>query len=210
MSLLNPGNDAFAQVGSVRWSPNGWELDRLTEPWQGSHANLAAFIAGLSMWQASATDGNMYLEDWTSNGDPVHPTVDLIFIGKKGGALPPARARDSQGIQEAQYVSFEYSEDDGLRISITYKAPSTNKVLWDNSPLVIDSIGAATPDDCEVLAFSAEAYGSYVPVIPTTLAEALAYFSQFTTSTGDNEEVVPGQYYRGTQTKQNSLISQGF
>jgi hypothetical protein len=93
MALSDVGDDAFAIVGSVRWSPNGRELDRLIEPWQGSHANLAAFIAGRSMWASSGTDSHMYLEDYNSDGHPVHPTVDLVFAGKKGGTLPPAFER---------------------------------------------------------------------------------------------------------------------
>lgn len=210
MSLNNVGTHTFLVVGKPKWTRSRWDLDRVTVPYRGSAENFDAFIAALTIGSNYSGDSNMKLDDWDNDDHQQFPTVNLIYTGKKGGTLPPDKNGTSYTIQQAQFTSFFYTDDEGLRITLTYIAPTSTKVKWGTSALDIATIGAATAANCTVVWFTAEAHGSWVSVIPTNEATALAYFVQKEAILGDSDEIVSTAYFRGTQTKQNLLFSSEF
>lgn len=202
MSLINIGNHDFEQVGSVRWQPNGWDLDRLIVPMQGSAENLAAFIAGLTMWDASDIDSNMFLSDWVSDGHPQFPTVDLIYLGCKDGAAKPVKYDKEVALQT---VSYSQSIDDvgSYQIDVQYNAPvitGTQIVsVEDDYPSVSDPL-----DSREIVYWTAGALSTVNPgsVTQEILDDLIDYiFSDLVIERPRSEELVPGQYWRVSLTK---------
>lgn len=59
-----------------------WGLDTLTQDWCGAAPALAAFVASLSQGDTYTFSAQTYyLVTWSSNNDPIFPTVTLTFQG---------------------------------------------------------------------------------------------------------------------------------
>lgn len=201
MSITNVGTHGFAQVGSVRWRPNGWDLDTLIVPMQGSAENLDAFIATLTMWDPSALDSNMFLSDWGSDGDMVWPTVDLIYIGKQGGTLPPVRAERSKTLQTISFA-VEIESVASFAIDVQYMAPvnvSTTITRDDSDPSVSDPADTREIVYWTIGALSTVNSGGVTQEVIDDLIDYL--FGDLVLSTPKSEELVPGEYYRNSISK---------
>jgi hypothetical protein len=192
--LVAPADKAFSQVGNDKWMPNGFDLDRLVQRYQGPKSKLSAYIAALTMWAANGTDGNMYLSDWSVDDDPVKPTVDLIFSGKKGNAVS-STARESQATS-VQSASFAFSDSTGgIRIDLQFNAGSNtaSQIARNRTMPTPTTPGAVSYSD--VIRARVEITGSYS--ISGTIMD---FFDQVTTTATDSQEIVKGQYYRNTKT----------
>jgi hypothetical protein len=209
VALTALGVTAFSQIGPAKWHTDAWELDRLVIPYDGYITGLEAFLSSNPQWSSSSVDGNMLLSNRTVSEDKRYPKVDLIYLGKRNGILPPARNGSGYTIQQVRFTSFDFKDTDGLWINLTYIAPTSSKTVWSRTPVDIGTIGAIAPANVTGVWFTAEKVGSS-HTVPTNIGAAMGYFSQRLSTTGDSEEMVPGQYYRGTQTKQNLLFSNEF
>lgn len=201
MSIINRGNHEFEPVGTARWRPDGWDLDTLVVPMKGSVENYDAYIATLQMWEPSGIDGSMFLSDWVNDGDPVWPTVDLIYIGKKGGFLPPVKHESTESLQN---ISFEISdgEETIFGIDVQYKAPvntamaitRTNQVLSVPNPV----------DTRQVINWMTGGFTTSNPggITQATIDNLINHaFGDLIISTPKYEELVPGRYFRNSISK---------
>lgn len=180
MSINFRGDHGFKPVGTPRWYPSGWELDQLVVPMQGAHSKLNAYLESLIMWTPSTIDGNMFLSDWSSNGDQVFPTVDLTYIGKKKGRLPPDKHSTGRTVQQASIVG-------------KYIGPTSSLVRFSRDAIDISVVSPAEP-------------ANVIPAGPPEFRAANQslinqFFKQYSITTGENEELVPGEYYRAHITK---------
>jgi len=122
MALTFFGVTEFRQSGSPQWQQSLWELDSLTIPYSGSIENLNDFLDDLEKGQASPIDDNMLLVDWRiSDQNKQWPTVDLIYLGKKNGILPPGKNGTGNAVQTVTTSNVTTGP-----LTITYLAPVTS------------------------------------------------------------------------------------
>ena len=205
MSLLFPGDTDFEQSGPPEWQPNGWDLDRLILPYRGDVDQLNTFVASLTMWSASLLDSNMFLESFPNDGHQQFPTVRVSFIGKQGGTLPPDKNTTGETVQTASFTSYSGK----TRVNITYLAPSSTKRTWSRTPIDVSTVSPAAPAAATVIAGTFHTEDSEYTA-PANEAGYLAFFTAVPVTTGECEELVPGEYYVATRVKQNMLFSNNF
>jgi hypothetical protein len=113
MSALHYIEDStFIQVKPAQWSRNfTGELDTCTVTYQGAQYRAKAFMDSLGAYGtlsctdeagANLSDASMFLTSWTSDDNPVLPTVTLNFLGMRGGAGRNVLAEDDTSLQTAQ------------------------------------------------------------------------------------------------------------
>lgn len=202
MALTYKGVSTFAQCGPPKWSFDSWGLDRMTVPFSGPEPARAAFIGGLSAFHSSPLNGSMFFDSIASNDNKFYPTIDLIYIGKRDGGVPPDRHEADKTIQQARYVFGNVSVD------LTYMAPSSSIFHWSRQTIDTSTISPPTPLDVIGIQYVARlSDASLGGVLPTSLAQAMNYFVQATAELSHSDEVVPNNYFRGTVTKQNLVFS---
>lgn len=202
MGLILINNPGFIQAGPARWLQSGWELDRLVVPVQGPYSGLAAYIAGLTMWSASGIDSNMFLGDFSVNTDKHFPIVDLVYLGKRGGTLPPDRHSNGESIQQARYTTFSGKS----YVNMTYVGPTSTKVIWSRTTFTVSSISPTAPGPITI-GYGSQRWDTSDGGSPGSFAAQLALFIGLAAETGEVQELVPGQYFRGTATQINMLLS---
>jgi len=113
MSALHYVEDStFIQVKPAQWSRNfTGELDTCTVTYQGAQYRAKAFMDSLGAYGtlsctdeagANLNDASMFLDTWTSDDNPVLPTVTLNYKGLRGGAARGVLAEDDTSLQTAQ------------------------------------------------------------------------------------------------------------
>ena len=124
MALTYFGNITFSQCASERWIFDPFGLDRLVVPFCGPYSGLSAFLSSLNVGQASSIDTNMLLAEWvvTSN-QTAYPKLDLTYIGKRGGVLPPPRRSNGSSIATASKTNGS------IQLDVLYHSPWT-KFSW--------------------------------------------------------------------------------
>jgi hypothetical protein len=219
--LIFVGDSSFKQNGTPRWLVNGWELDRCIVPWRGSIDALNGFINGLTMWSAASTvDSNMFLESYPIDEHKQFPTVNLTFLGKRHGRLPPDRHEAASSIQQTSGIVFSdaYILSFGLpphwTARVTYISPTSRFVTWSRTPPNFDSISAPAPPeitsdnivslvlggvDYTLWPAAAANYGGIVDWV-------LRWFMQRDARYTSSQELVPGQYFRAEVTTQTLLL----
>jgi len=136
MSALHYVEDStFIQVKPAQWSRNfTGEFDTCTVTYQGAQYRAKAFMDSLGAYAtlsctdeagANLSDASMFLTSWTSDDNPVLPTVTLNFLGMRGGAGRNVLAEDDVSLQTAQTtkaITDASSVNDGktLTCSVTY------------------------------------------------------------------------------------------
>ncbi len=219
MAVTFIGNTDYEQAAPERWFPNGWELDRLIVPMQGGANQYSDFIDGLVLWEPSDVNGNMYLADWISDGDRVFPTVELIYLGKKDGAdgLPPDRIVTSLSVQQVRYVSFATDPSDPAEgydgvpagtppedigtftLDVTYMAFNQGLIHWDIEEMDLHDVGDSVLFDGDWLISHWIALWENWPTGRVDLSgDFTDLFFLDTVTTGDQEEMVPAQYFRAS------------
>jgi len=113
MSALHYIEDStFIQVKPPQWSRNfTGEFDTCTVTYQGAQYREKAFMDSIGAYGtlsctdeagANLNDASMFLTSWTSDENPVLPTVTLTFMGMRGGAARGVLAEDDTSLQTAQ------------------------------------------------------------------------------------------------------------
>ena len=113
MSALHYIEDStFIQVKPPQWSRNfTGEFDTCTVTYQGAQYRAKAFMDSLGAYGtlsctdeagANLNDASMFLDTWTSDDNPVLPTVTLSYKGLRGGAARGVLAEDDTSLQTAQ------------------------------------------------------------------------------------------------------------
>lgn len=199
---VRPIASDFEQIGPPKWDPNGWDMDRLTIPYRGPSSKLDAFIATLVPWAASAVDANMFLEDWPNDGDPVHPTVTLVYTGKKGGILPQGRNESGTAVQNCSTSlgTEGLQGPQSTSIEVSYYSP-TKQIT---SIVRAEAAGAQPSDPTGNIVL----FAALVNANPYPVDGLLAYFRTLISTVNHSEELVPGQYWRSTWTK-NKILTRG-
>lgn len=217
MAVNFVGNTDYEQSAPERWFPNGWELDRLIVPFQGDATQFDVFVDGLTLWNPSDIDSDMYLADYVSDGDRVFPTVELIYLGKKGGHLPPDKALEGLSVQQVRYVSYATDPSDPAEgydaippgtspedvgtftLDVTYMSSSEGVVTWDIETIDIQAVADALGFDGD---FTISHWIALWENWPTDRVDLSADFSYLffldTVASGEMEEMVPNSYYRAS------------
>ena len=199
MAIINIGDHDFQISGPPAWHPDGWGMDRLIVPYRGSAETEQAFIDSLEMWQESDIDDNMFLSSWDSDHHKQFPTVRLIYLGKKGGVLPPSQPRTTNPIQTAG-SSQGFNTVLAEAITIEFYAV-VSQLTW----FTKDAKGAlnTAPDPTtDPVIRSVSYFGTdYSPSSVGIDQTLLGFFQLAVTDTLDSVEVVPGKYWRNTETK---------
>jgi len=141
MSALHYIEDStFIQVKPPQWNRNfTGELDTCTVTYQGAQYRAKAFMDSLGAYGtlsctdeagANLNDASMFLDTWTSDDNPVLPTVTLNYKGLRGGAARGVLAEDDTSLQTAQTTkqitdatSVNYQKT--ITCSVTYVSSRT-------------------------------------------------------------------------------------
>lgn len=224
MSRTYRGSVDWIQNAPERWLPNGWELDRLVVPMQGSDDQWQAFLAGLTLWDASELDPDLFLESFPNDSDRNFPTTELIYIGKKGGVLPPDRRLQQRSVQQVRYIGFITDSNDTaggfgyntvppgtdpaligtFTLDVTYAALAKGLIVWarDDSELDIGDIGDSIGFEGEVaISHCTATWDNWPPDQRVDINNndiVLQLFFLDTIASGDIEELVPDQYFKAT------------
>ena len=113
MSALHYVEDStFIQVKPPQWSRNfTGEFDTCTVTYQGAQYRAKAFMDSLAAYAtmtctdeagANLNDSSMFLTSWTSDENPVLPSVPLTYMGMRGGVGRGVLAEDDTSLQTAQ------------------------------------------------------------------------------------------------------------
>ncbi len=141
MSALHYVEDStFIQVKPAQWSRNfTGEFDTCTVTYQGAQYREKAFMDSIGAYGtlsctdeagANLSDASMFLTSWTSDDNPVLPTVTLTFLGMRGGAARGVLAEDDVSLQTSQttkqitdVTSVNYQKT--ITCSVTYISSRT-------------------------------------------------------------------------------------
>lgn len=218
--LIFVGDSSWKQAGAERWMANGWELDRVVIPFRGDIDGLKTFLDGMTLWSPWDSDGNMFLENYPQDEHKQFPTVNLTFLGKRAGKLPPDRHELSSSIQQASGIVFSdaYILTFGLpphwTARLTYISATSRVVTWSREVPNFDGISppappALTADDIVSLVMGGVDYTVW-PVAAANYAGIVAWvlrwFMQRTARYTSSQELVPGEYYRAEVTEQILLL----
>jgi hypothetical protein len=141
MSALHYIEDStFAQVKPPQWNRNfTGELDTCAVTYQGAQYRAKAFMDSLGAYAtlsctdeagANLNDASMFLDTWTSDDNPVLPTVTLNYKGLRGGAARGVLAEDDTSLQTAQTTkqitdSTSVNYQKTITCSVTYVSSRT-------------------------------------------------------------------------------------
>jgi hypothetical protein len=118
MALTFFGVAEFKRSGPPQWNQSLWGIDTLVVPYSGPIIFLEEFLDFKTKGQPSDIDENMLLTDWhVSDQHKQYPTVDLIYLGKRGGVLPPGKHGSGNAVQAVSSAAGP--------VSLTYLAPVT-------------------------------------------------------------------------------------
>ncbi len=236
MAVSLVGNGDFAQTAPERFITNAWDMDRLIVPFRGWHENLEDFIASNSDWDASDIDDNFFLFEIGNADTKRFPTVELTYLGKREGTLPQDKSIQQQSVQQVRYVGYAspsmtplasgyIAVDPGtppefvgtVTLDVTYTALAKGIITWarDDDSLDITDIGDSIGFDGEInidyssreVTMTLDNWPPDWPVIDPSdesAVEGLLFLD--TVTTGDIEELVPGEYFRATAMVQSLLL----
>jgi hypothetical protein len=225
MSALHYIEDStFIQVKPAQWSRNfTGEFDTCTVTYQGAQYREKAFMDSIGAYAtlactdeagANLNDASMFLNTWTSDDNPVLPTVTLNYIGMRGGVGRGVLAEDDVSLQTAQTTKQITDET-----SVNYQKTLTCSVTYIGSRTTYKwGAGAnsgATPTYSAVrnipvlnmgsagirqMTFSGMVDDAGEPTDTLPLGDSIAVFNTFSpvsqTTTFTVSEVVPGKLWQ--------------
>ena len=231
-------------IGTVTWrqnKPPAWsktyagELDTCSITWQGAQYLEKAFLDSLTKYQTmtyvdeagvSVTDTGMFLVKFSSDDNPIFPTVTLSFEGCRGGVVPDPVKTDDITTQSASTTkeiidptSPNYQKS--ITMAIQYYASRTTYdwvQLTDpagNSPYTtvrnpISYTGPFGDSHIFYTHFSGMFDAAGDPTNTISIADATAVWNSFRgipVISGLNvKEVVPGKVWQGNATAEFLLI----
>lgn len=141
MSLRYIGTITFRQNKPPSWEKNyAGETDTCRLQFQGAQYLEKAFLNALTKYQSlvyldevgvSTTDTGMFLVKWSSDDNPIFPTVTLMYEGCRNGTAPDPIPTDDKTIQSAA-TSFIITDptspnyNKAVSMSIQYVAARTS------------------------------------------------------------------------------------
>jgi hypothetical protein len=225
MSALHYIEDStFIQVKPPQWSRNfTGEFDTCTVTYQGAQYRAKAFMDSIGAYGtlsctdeagANLNDASMFLTSWSSDDNPVLPTVTLTYMGMRGGAARGVMAEDDVSLQTAQTTkqitdatSVNYQKT--ITCSVTYISSRTT-YKWAalanpgatptysavrNIPVL--NMGSA---GIRQMTFSGMVDDAGEPTDTIPLGDSIAVFNTFSpvsqTTTFTVSEVVPGKLWQ--------------
>ena len=132
---------AWRQNKSPEWSKHyAGEPDTCNVVWQGPQYQEKAFLDSLTKYQSltyvdengtTVTDTGMFLDDFSSDGAAIFPTVTLSYKGVRNGTVPDAIPTDgitSQSASTSAVITDVTSPNYGktLTLAISYYAARTS------------------------------------------------------------------------------------
>ena len=225
MSALHYVEDStFIQVKPPQWSRNfTGEFDTCTVAYQGAQYRAKAFMDSLAAYAtmtctdeagANLSDANMFLTSWTSDENPVLPSVTLTYMGMRGGVARGVLADDDTSLQTAQTTkqitdatSVNYQKT--ITCSVTYISSRTT-YKWAalanpgatptysavrNIPVL--NMGSAA---IRQMTFSGMVDAAGEPTDTIPLADSIAVFNTFSTTSQTTTftvtEATPGKLWQ--------------
>jgi hypothetical protein len=147
MPLIYAGDTDFSQIGPAKWGKSGWGMESLRLRYKGSRDDLDTFLATLANWDASGIDSHMFLESYDNDDHPIEPTVDLSYIGRRGGTLPPVQTTQGFSLQTASQV---IEGEDPLQLEVLYRSPNT-VMSWIGTSDALTYSGFSNPADLVIV-----------------------------------------------------------
>ena len=225
MSALHYVEDStFIQVKPPQWSRNfTGEFDTCTVTYQGAQYRAKAFMDSLAAYAtmtctdeagANLNDSSMFLTSWTSDENPVLPSVTLTYMGMRGGVGSGVLAEDDASLQTAQTTkqitdatSVNYQKT--ITCSVTYTSSRTT-YKWAalanpgatptysavrNIPVL--NMGSAA---IRQMTFSGMVDAAGEPTDTIPLADSIAVFNTFSTASQTTTftvtEAAPGKLWQ--------------
>ena len=224
------GDDVYKQAGPARWQTNGWEIDKVIVPVRGKVTDYndgtgVTVMNNFTPWDDWSEDNNMFLESCVVDEHKTFPTLNLMFMGKRGGILPPNRNETLSSIsQTSGIMQQEIITVGGVgsitilrqQVNLTYMSESIRTIQWSRNATSINSITLPEPPTitaAEVVSLVVggidwadfqSIYGA--DLWNEVITRVLSYFFQETATYANISEVVPGQYYRYQVTQQTLLF----
>jgi hypothetical protein len=200
MAIVYIGDASFQQSGPPQYVFGGWELDRLVTAYQGNIYDLEGFLTSIAAWTPSPYDTDMFLGDYTVDGDRVKPTVTLTYLGKRQGILTAGKHDYDDAVLSATNAAGS--------ITVQYYAPRTALTWISREKGVLGPSGEAEDPSGIPRVISVVFAPAQLISNPALIDLILVNnFSQQIVSTIHSEELVSEQYWLNTQTKTMSLIS---
>lgn len=209
MALTYIGETEFVQSGPPQWQQSAWDLDTLTIPYSGSQPNLDSFLNNLEKGSPADIDGDMYLMDWRISGTKAYPQVDLVYIGKKNGEMPPKKT-----IKGGQIASATTNTDSTIWPRFVTNPATVQFYAVTNtlSYYSTDKNDASEPDDPPEITgvvswdfgFGLQPGFSYPDLVTYLLTSA--FVQGIIEMPPDIEPIVDGQIYRIVKRKTRTLF----
>ena len=224
MSALHYVEDStFIQVKPPQWSRNFiGEFDTCTVTYQGAQYRAKAFMDSLAAYAtmtctdeagANLNDSSMFLTSWTSDENPVLPSVTLTYMGMRGGVGRGVLAEDDVSLQTAQ-TTKEITD----ATSVNYQKTITCSVTYISSRTTYKWAALANPGATPTysavrnipvlnmgsaairqMTFSGMVDDAGQPTDTIPLADSIAVFNTFSTTSQTTtftvSEVVPGKLW---------------
>lgn len=141
------GSTEFREVGQPQRNMAEYGISTLTRKFRGAAPLLNAFMSKLTQGTEFSIDpgdlfqtflnffsgaGAMYLQTWTSDDDPVYPTVSLVYKGLLTGTQKPLGATE----RCLQSITVGCTTPQVATREITYYSPQTNWKYITNTQII--------------------------------------------------------------------------
>lgn len=199
MAVNFEGHSDWDYAGPPRWITSPFDLDQLIIPVRGRYSAMEAFLDAHTVGEVSPVDANMFLMQKVPDDHLQFPTIQMIYGGKRGGALPPSQhefdddvmsassKRSFGGVILTSPMIVEFYAPTSLLTYYTRFAPGS-----DQAP---DPVADPRPIDLTV-------FDTTFSIGGTIQDQINAFFSVQQIATNKSSEVVPGgQYYKNVSKK---------
>jgi hypothetical protein len=207
MGLYISGDGSFQQSGPPQWRRSLWELDQLMIPYRGSIDLLDTFLNAHSVGEESPIDASMLLTQMTPDNHPQFPTVELVYLGRKNGNLPPQRHDTEDSVGSASSMR---SATQTLTTPTTVQFYAPSSVL---SYISQDSPGTdIAPDpagDPRIISLTINDT-SYTPTTFSVPFIVSTFFQIQVINSFKSTELVPGRYFLNVSKRIKSYTAQIF
>jgi hypothetical protein len=208
-NIVFAGDSDWRMSSQPAWAIDAWGLDKLIVSVRGSRRTRDLFLATLFPWMPYPADPNMFLLDVTQEqrGTSNFPKIDLVFIGKRGGVLPPDK--ESQG-EQVQQISGRSTFNPSHTLGLWFVSTTSEKTTYSRAPIDLSLVTPVQPANLDLIWLTetdvvmwAGSWETYRGIIETNVGYM---FVESLSTTGNSETLVPGQYYRATRTTQRLLF----